>query len=111
MDDHNEEFEGFDSVQLKQDVKALGTYIRTELFQRVKFIYSSKDLEHGGRIFQDFNKNCADRVARGISAADRTRYIACLWKRAIKQKVYRRQLSTRRSGVYTVMYHRFLGEQ
>jgi hypothetical protein len=110
MNNHDEEFEGFDSVQLKLDIKAMGTYVRTELFQRVKFIYSSKDLEHGGKIFQDFNKNCADRVARGVSTMDRTRYIACLWKRALKQRVYRCQLSTRRSGVYTVMYHRFLGK-
>jgi hypothetical protein len=106
----NEENDEFDSVQLKLDIKAMGTYVRTELFQRVKFIYSSQDLEHGGQIFHDFNKNCADRVARGVSTVDRTRYIACLWRRALKERVYRNQLSTRRSGVYTVMYHQFLGE-
>jgi hypothetical protein len=100
----------FDSGQLKQDLKILGAYVRTEMFQRVKFIYSSEDLEHGGRIFGDFNKHCADRVARGIQEREKTNYLACLWKQALKMKVHRNQLSTRRSGVYTVMQNRFLGK-
>ena len=101
MTDHNEEIEDFDSVQLKLDIKAMRVYVRMELFPRVKSIYSSNDLEHGGQIFHDFNKNCTEQVVRrGVSiTVDRTRYIACLWRHALKERMHRNQLSTRRSGV------------
>ena len=105
-----EETEAFDQIQLKQDLKIVGVYVRTEMFQRVKFIYSQDDLEHGGSLFGDFNKYCANSVARGIPEVAETRYIACLWKQALKMKIHRNQLSTRRSGVYTVMQNRFLGK-
>ena len=109
MTDHNEETEEFDPVQLKLDIKAMGTYVRTELFQWVKLakIWS---MGVGISVTSTRPVLLIEQAARGVSTVDRTRYIACLWQHALKERVYGYQLSTRRSGVCTVMYHHFRGE-
>jgi hypothetical protein len=92
-------------------VKIHGVDVRTELFQWVKCIYLEGDLEHAaGRIFEDLNKNCAKLIGRGVQEGEKTHYIACLWNQALKEKIHWYQLSTRCSGVYTVMQTRFLGK-
>jgi len=102
---------------ISEDLLLLSTWVKKELFLKVKFLYNQeKDLRIGGSIYNLFVLTCKSRligmkVHAGKSENFKDNYIQGLWSRATNKKknCITDGLNTRRSGVYTLTQSRFIG--
>jgi hypothetical protein len=43
---------------VERDIKAVGNYVRGDLFMRTIFVFDNKQLDEGGPLHKDYLKNC-----------------------------------------------------
>ena len=102
---------------ISEDLLILSTWVKKELFIKVKFIYNQeKDLRIKGGIYNLFVSTCKSRligmkVNAGKSEDFKENYMQALWSRATNKKknIITDGLNIRRSGVYTLTQSRFTG--
>ena len=102
---------------LKEDLELLTKWVRTDLFEKVKFLYNpDTDLQINGSLYKLFVNDCKGRLIglKGpLATGDYRRiYVELLWQEANKRKrnLVANGLTTRRSTVYSAMQNRFIGE-
>jgi hypothetical protein len=95
----------------------LGQWARTDLFERVKFLYNpEKDSQVNGPLYKLFVNDCKHRLVglKGqLTTGDNRRmYVELLWQEANRKRrnLIANGLQTRRSSVYTAMQNRFIGK-
>lgn len=104
------------SPHVEDDVRIMQRWVKMDLFKGVKFLYRGKeDLKIDGKIYKLFDKQCVPSLS-GIKAASNNPmainlYTEKVWEEATKRNVINNALALRRSGVYTVMQNRFMGEK
>lgn len=102
-----------DEEQQAEDLRMLATYVKDNLFHKCKFVYSDSDLRYDGPIYRDYKKNCKVNFGGkrwNESGASRDMNMRIVWEEALKLKIQKKQMSQRRSAVYTVMQNKFVGE-
>lgn len=102
-----------DPPELKDDLKKIKLWVRDDLFNICKFLYSEKDIAPNGKVYQIFEKQCLQNLI-GVKARNGDQdklkfYVSKIWERATTQNIVNNVLNIRRSGVYTVMVNRFNG--
>jgi hypothetical protein len=105
-------------IVAKEDLELLAQWVRTDLFDRVKFLYNpEKDLRVGGALYQAFVRDCRERLVglKGPQASAQeysSMYLELLWREANKKKknVVANGLTSKRSSVYSAMQNRFIGK-
>ena len=102
---------------LREDLELLTKWVRTDLFEKVKFLYNpDTDLQINGSLYKLFVNDCKGRLIglKGpLATGDYRRiYVELLWQEANKRKrnLVANGLTTRRSTVYSAMQNRFIGE-
>lgn len=101
----------------EEDLITLSTYIKEDLYPKVKFIYGDKtDLKVGGLIYNDYRDKCKVKMKRGRHLTSQPpelldTYMESIWNQGVTLKTQRRALSAKRSVVYTVMQNKFSGKQ
>lgn len=102
---------------LKEDLVVLAQWVKTDLFEKVKFLYNpEKELQVNGRLYKLFVNNCKGRLAglKGTLAVGEYRriYVELLWQEANKKKqnLVTNGLTIRRSSIYSSMQNRFVGK-
>jgi hypothetical protein len=103
-----------DEEQQAKDLKILATYVKDNLFDKCKFVYSEDDLRYDGVIYRHYKRNCKDSFGSGRFNGSGNNnidvYMRILWEEALKGKIQKRQLAQKRSAVYTVMANKFSGK-
>jgi hypothetical protein len=95
--------------QRKADLEVVISYIKEDLFPKVKFIYDPKvDLALEGKIFADYKKKCKNQL--GGVGQNRDQYMEVVWTDALTKQIQKNALATKRSAVYTVMQNKFSGK-
>ena len=100
--------------QRKDDLEVIVTYIKMDLYPKVKFIYDvKKDLVVGGPIYNHYKDKCKNKIGIGRTRneASQETYMESVWTLAMTKHLQRNALSQKRSAVYTVMQSKFTGEQ
>jgi len=100
-----------DEETVDKDLLIVSAYIKEDMYYGVKFLYDpSKDLAVGGMIFNHFYKTCRKKL-EGVrdyqTIREKEFYLRYVWKTALERSVQQRDLSVKRSSVYTVMQNRF----
>jgi hypothetical protein len=102
-----------------EDMAILSRWVRSELFDNVKFLYNTEiDLRGDGDLFNMFLFHCLGRLVglknyQGEENSEyRTLYLSSLWSEATKKKynVIADGLASRRSSIYSAMSNRFTGK-
>ena len=96
----------------QDDITALSSYIKEDLYPKVKFFYDNKtDLKVGGQIYRDFREKCKNRMkgGRGLTPDLLDTYMESIWNQGLTEKTQRRALLAKRSAIYTVMQNKFSG--
>jgi hypothetical protein len=80
--------------------------------RKVKFFYKVKeDLMVGGPIYNDFKESCKGQIGDdNMTEETWATYMEAAWNACLTHHVQKRALSSKRSGVYTVMQSTFSGE-
>jgi hypothetical protein len=106
-----------DLPHVEQDVRLMRRWVKSELFKGCKFLYGgNSDLEPNGKIYNLFKEQCMHQLAgvkgntHNFGPINQQLYLDRLWSEATKRRVIAMTLALRRSGVYTVMSNRFMGE-
>ena len=103
-----------DREQQDKDLKVLATYVKDNLFDKCKFVYSDEDLRYDGVIYQHYKRSCKDSFGSGRFNGSGNNnidvYMRILWDEALKLKIQKKQLAQKRSAVYTVMANEFAGK-
>lgn len=103
-----------EEIQLptENDIQLVVKYVRMHLYPKVKFLYDKTDLHIGGRIYRDYvEKASKEQSCRRIENGDvDLTFLALLWNAACEQKLQKKTLNLKRSGVYTVMQNKFAGK-
>ena len=98
-----------------EDLGIVTQWVRNDLFERVKFLYSP-DLQVNGRLYNLFVSDCKGRLVglkNPIATGEyRKMYVELLWQEANKKKrnIVANGLTVRQSSVYSSMQNKFVGE-
>lgn len=102
---------------LQDDLNLLTKWVKTDLFEKVKFLYNQeRELQVNGVLYNLFVNECKGRMQglKGPLATGeyRTMYVQLLWQEANKRKrnIIANGLTCRRSSVYAAMQNRFIGK-
>jgi hypothetical protein len=101
----------------QEDLVLVSRWVKTDLFERVKFLYNpEKDLQVNGILYNLFVNDCKGRMV-GLKSPlatgeYRKMYVQFLWQEANKKKrnIVTNGLTSRRSSVYAAMQNRFVGK-
>ena len=97
----------------KNDIVTLATYVKKDLYPKVKFFYDEKvELKVGGQIYNDYWEKCKNQMQGGARLGSDLlldTYMESIWNQGLTEKTQRKALSARRSAVYTVMQNKFTG--
>ena len=100
--------------QVESDRKKEGDYVKSKLFEKVVFVWEKSSLDRGGKLHQDYLKNCRALLAEGklteIGDEEAVTYMNLLWDAMTKDKCYVSWLTSKRSNTYQVMQDRFMSE-
>ena len=96
---------------VESDIKAVGKYVRGDLFARAVFLFDNTSLDKGGVLHKDYLKNCRSLLANGkltdLSDETAVQYMNIVWARMTKEGCYNDWLSRRRSNAYQAMQNAF----
>ena len=102
-----------------EDLSVLSRWVRGELFDQVKFLYSAEnDLKINGLLYKMFVRDCRERLMglkeQGGQRGSEYRtlyYVQSIWTEATRKKcnIVTDGLNARRSAIYTAMQNRFIG--
>ena len=101
-----------------EDLTILASWVRKELFSKVKFLYHPEnDLRVNGQLFKMFLRDCKDRLVGlklnvGSGSEYKRLYVESLWTEGTKKKsnLVTEGLNARRSSIYSAMQNRFTGK-
>jgi hypothetical protein len=96
------------------DIKAVGNYVRGDLFTRTIFVFDNKQLDEGGPLHKDYLKNCQSLLANGtltdLNDDAVVQYMNIVWARMTKEGQYKAWLSRKRSNAYQALQNSFQSE-
>jgi hypothetical protein len=94
----------------KADMEVIVKYIKNDIYPKVKFCYKVQEaLMVGGLIYNDFEESCKGQTGdHNMTGETRAIYMEAAWNACLRHYVQKRALSSKRSGVYTVMQNIFL---
>ena len=99
---------------LTEDLGLLSKWVKEDLFRGCKFVYRGKaDLELPGVFYSLFKAQCGPKLAgfrQAVGEDARRSYLEKVWIVGVRQNSVSNGLALRRSGIYTVMQNRFMGE-
>jgi hypothetical protein len=88
--------------------------VKSNLFEKVVFVWEKLSLDRGGKLHQDYLKNYRALLVEGkltdIWDNDAVMYINLLWDGMMKEKCYVRWLTSKCSNMYQAMQDRFMSE-
>jgi hypothetical protein len=75
------------------DIKAVGNYVRGDLFTRTIFLFDNKQLDEGGPLHKDYLKNCLSLLANDtltdLNDDAVVQYMNIVWARMTKEGQYK----------------------
>jgi hypothetical protein len=96
---------------LDSDQRVVRDYVKSELWEKVVFLWSQKSLDREGMLHKAFLKDCRHLLSGGklMSASDEDAetYMNILWMRMTKDGCYKVWLGQRRSNTYQAMQDKF----
>ena len=99
---------------VERDIKAVGMYVRGDLFTRTIFMFDNKQLDEGGPLHRDYLKNCRSLLANGtltdLNDDAVVQYMNIVWARMTKEGQYKAWLSRKRSNAYQALQNSFQSE-
>jgi len=100
--------------QVALDQKKVCSYVKNELFERTVFVWEKSALDRGGKLHEDYLKNCRKLLADGTLVAMRDEeaelYMNLLWDRMANEQCYIYWLNAKRSNTYQAMQDRFMSK-
>jgi DNA primase len=100
--------------EVAADQNKVCSYVKSELFERVVFIWDKSSLDRGGKLHEDYLKNCRPLLASGGLLAIRDEeaelYMNLLWDMMKKDQCYVDWLISKRSNTYQAMQDRFMSK-
>lgn len=100
--------------QVAADQKKVCSYVKNNLFERVVFVWEKSSLDRGGKLHEDYLKNCKNLLADGALVAMRNEeaelYMNLLWDSMTKDLCYVDWLNAKRSNTYQAMQDRFISK-
>jgi len=100
--------------QVKNDVTKVREYVKSNLFEKVVFVWQKTALARGGKLHQDYLKNCRALVAEGklvdMADSEAVTYMNLLWDTMTKDRCYVDWTKTKRSNTYQAMQDKFMSE-
>ena len=100
-----------------EDLDVLATWVKKELFKKVKFLYdANKDLRLNGELYCHFVRCCKEKLVglKGTEAVGEYRrlYVELLWQEANQKRrnLVGNGLPMRRSSVCSGMQNQFVGK-
>ena len=83
--------------QVENDRRNVEAYVKDILFEKVVFVWEKSSLDRGGKLHQDYLKNCRALLAEGkltnIGDDEAVTYMNLLWDGMTKDKCYVRWLT------------------
>ena len=103
------------SKLIEEDAKIVSRWVKTEMFDTVKFIVEKEELAMNGQIYRWFLSSChAKLIGFGAIKTQRERrdYVERLWKRVTcaKPNIVMDSLSSRRTSIYTSCVNQWIGK-
>jgi len=100
--------------QVAADRKRVGDYVKGKLFEKVVFVWEKSSVDRGGKLHQDYLKNCRALLADGelvhIRDEEAVTYMNLLWDAMGKDQCYVGWLTSKHSNTYQAMQDRFMSE-
>jgi hypothetical protein len=88
---------------VERDIKAVGNYVRGDLFTRTIFVFDNKQLDEGGSLL-------ANGTLTDLNDDAVVQYMNIVWARMTKEGQYKAWLSRKRSNAYQALQNSFQSE-
>jgi hypothetical protein len=86
-----------DARLVEIDIKKVGKYVKSDLFERMMFLWDQKALEVDGMLHKDYITNCKSLVG-DIGLIDAASYMICLWNKMTERECYCTRSGCKQSG-------------
>jgi hypothetical protein len=100
--------------QVENDRRKVEAYAKNILFKKVVFVWEKSSLDQGGKLHQNYLKNCRALLVEGkltnIGNNEGVMYMNLLWDGMMKDKCYVRWFTLKCSNTYQAMQDRFMSE-
>ncbi len=104
-----------DAHLVEIDIKKVGEYVMSDLFERTIFLWDQKALEVDDIMpHKDYLTNYKSLVSGsgliGTTDDDAALYMTCLWNKMTERKCYKKWMQTKQLILYQVLQDRFMSK-
>jgi hypothetical protein len=103
-----------DARLVEIDIKKVGKYVKSDLFERTIFLWDQKALDVDGMLHKDYITNCKSLVGGssliGATDDDAASYMTCLWNKMTERECYKKWMQTKWSNSYQALQDRFMSK-
>ena len=103
-----------DARLVEIDIKKVGKYVKSDLFEWTIFLWDQKALEVDGVLHKDYITNCKSLVGGsgliGATDDDAASYMTCLWNKMTEREYYKKWMQTKWSNLYQALQDRFMSK-
>jgi hypothetical protein len=97
------------------DIKKVGKYVKSDLFEQMIFLWDQKALEvDSSMLHKDYITNCKSLVGGssliGATDDDAALYMTCLWNKMTERECYKKRMQTKQSNSYQALQDRFMSK-